>query len=228
MNACVCRVATPKPSALCACHCVGPKRSRKAFGAELGRAVFGIVQGGAVKSLRIESARALSDMDFHGVAIGGLAVGEPQDVMLDMLETVMPHIPAQKPHYLMGVGTPDDIVEAVARGVDMFDCVMPTRAGRHGLAYTRFGKVNLMNARHAGDPSPLDPESSCAAARDYSRAYLHHLFKAGEILGMMLLTQINVAYYQELMAGLRKAIDERRLAEFIGETKGAWAQGLDR
>ena len=204
------------------------ERSRKAFGAELGRAVFGIVQGGAVKSLRIESARALSDMDFHGVAIGGLAVGEPQDVMLDMLETVMPHIPAQKPHYLMGVGTPDDIVEAVARGVDMFDCVMPTRAGRHGLAYTRFGKVNLMNARHAGDPSPLDPESSCAAARDYSRAYLHHLFKAGEILGMMLLTQINVAYYQELMAGLRKAIDERRLAEFIGETKGAWAQGLDR
>jgi queuine tRNA-ribosyltransferase len=204
------------------------ERSRKAFGAEPHRAVFGIVQGGAVKSLRIESARALSDMDFHGVAIGGLAVGEPQDVMLDMLETVMPHIPEQKPHYLMGVGTPDDIVEAVARGVDMFDCVMPTRAGRHGLAYTRFGKVNLMNARHAEDPSPLDPESSCAAARKYSRAYLHHLFKAGEILGMMLLTQINVAYYQELMAGLRKAIDECRLTDFIGETKAAWARGLDQ
>ncbi len=202
------------------------ERSRKAFGAEPGRAVFGIVQGGAVKSLRIESARALCDMDFHGVAIGGLAVGEPQDVMLDMLETVMPHIPAEKPHYLMGVGTPDDIVQAVARGVDMFDCVMPTRAGRHGLAYSRFGKVNLMNARHADDPSPLDPESSCAAARDYSRAYLHHLFKAGEILGMMLLTQINVAYYQELMTGLRKAIDDRRLAEFISETKEAWARGL--
>jgi len=203
------------------------ERSRKAFGAEPGRAVFGIVQGGAVKPLRVESARALSEMDFHGIAIGGLAVGEPQDVMLDMLETVMPHIPAQKPHYLMGVGTPDDIVQAVARGVDMFDCVMPTRAGRHGLAYTRFGKVNLMNARHAEDASPLDPLSSCAAARDYSRAYLHHLFKAGEILGMMLLTQINVAYYQELMAGLRKAIENRRLADFIGETKEGWARGLD-
>jgi queuine tRNA-ribosyltransferase len=202
------------------------ERSRKAFGAEPGRAVFGIVQGGAMKPLRVESARALSEMDFHGIAIGGLAVGEPQDVMLDMLETVMPHIPAQKPHYLMGVGTPDDIVQAVARGVDMFDCVMPTRAGRHGLAYTRFGKVNLMNARHAEDASPLDPLSSCAAARDYSRAYLHHLFKAGEILGMMLLTQINVAYYQELMAGLRKAIENRRLADFIGETKEGWARGL--
>ena len=203
------------------------ERSRKAFGAEPGRAVFGIVQGGAVKPLRVESARALSEMDFHGIAIGGLAVGEPQDVMLDMLETVMPHIPAQKPHYLMGVGTPDDIVQAVARGVDMFDCVMPTRAGRHGLAYTRFGKVNLMNARHAEDASPLDPLSSCAAARDYSRSYLHHLFKAGEILGMMLLTQINVAYYQGLMAGLRKAIENRRLADFIGETKEGWARGLD-
>jgi len=203
------------------------ERSRKAFGAEPGRAVFGIVQGGAVKPLRVESARALSEMDFHGIAIGGLAVGEPQDVMLDMLETVMPHIPAQKPHYLMGVGTPEDIVQAVACGVDMFDCVMPTRAGRHGLAYTRFGKVNLMNARHAEDASPLDPLSSCAAARDYSRAYLHHLFKAGEILGMMLLTQINVAYYQGLMAGLRKAIENRRLADFIGETKEGWARGLD-
>ena len=202
------------------------ERSRKAFGAEPGRAVFGIVQGGAVKPLRVESARALSEMDFHGIAIGGLAVGEPQDVMLDMLETVMPHIPAQKPHYLMGVGTPDDIVQAVARGVDMFDCVMPTRAGRHGLAYTRFGKVNLMNARHAEDASPLDPLSSCAAARDYSRAYLHHLFKAGEILGMMLLTQINVSYYQELMAGLRAAIAERLLEDFIGETKEGWTRGL--
>jgi queuine tRNA-ribosyltransferase len=127
----------------------------------------------------------------------------------------------------MGVGTPDDIVQAVLRGVDMFDCVMPTRAGRHGLAYTRFGKVNLMNARHAEDAAPLDAESNCAAARDYSRAYLHHLFKAGEILGMMLLTQINVAYYQELMAGLRKAIAERRLGDFIGETIEGWARGLD-
>ncbi|PWB81216.1 MAG: tRNA guanosine(34) transglycosylase Tgt, partial [Methylocystaceae bacterium] len=125
----------------------------------------------------------------------------------------------------MGVGSPDDIVESVARGVDMFDCVMPTRAGRHGLAYTRFGRVNLRNARHADDPAPLDAGSACAAARDYSRAYLHHLMKAGEILGMMLLTQINVAYYQELMAGLRRAIDERRLADFIGEVKEGWARG---
>ena len=202
------------------------ERSRKAFAGAPGQAAFGIVQGGAVKPLRIESARALADMDFHGLAIGGLAVGEPQEVMLEMLETVEPHLPKEKPRYLMGVGTPDDIVQAVARGVDMFDCVMPTRAGRHGLAYTRFGKVNLMNARHAEDAAPLDAESSCAAARDYSRAYLHHLFKAGEILGMMLLTQINVSYYQELMAGLRAAITERRLEDFIGETKEGWARGL--
>ena len=134
------------------------ERSRKAFAGARGQAAFGIVQGGAVKPLRIESARALADMDFHGLAIGGLAVGEPQEVMLEMLETVEPHLPKDKPRYLMGVGTPDDIVQAVARGVDMFDCVMPTRAGRHGLAYTRFGKVNLMNARHAEDAAPLDAE----------------------------------------------------------------------
>jgi queuine tRNA-ribosyltransferase len=203
------------------------ERSRKAFAEAPGRAVFGIVQGGAVKPLRIESARALSQMGFHGLAIGGLAVGEPQDVMLDMLETTIPHLPEHKPRYLMGVGTPDDIVQAAMRGIDMFDCVMPTRAGRHGLAYTRFGKVNLMNARHAEDEAPLDPASSCAAARDHSRAYLHHLFKAGEILGMMLLTMINVAYYQELMAGLRQAIAEGRLTDFALETKASWERGLD-
>ena len=176
----------------------------------------------------MESARALAGMDFHGLAIGGLAVGEPQEVMLAMLETVMPHLPQDKPRYLMGVGTPDDILQSVARGVDMFDCVMPTRAGRHGLAYTRFGRVNLRNARHADDPAPLDAESSCEAARVYSRAYLHHLMKAGEILGMMLLTQINVAYYQELMAGLREAIEAGRLVDFIGETKEGWARGEER
>ncbi len=200
------------------------ERSRKAFDHRRGSAVFGIVQGGAVKPLRVESARALGGMDFHGIAIGGLAVGEPQEVMLEMLDTVMPHLPAAKPRYLMGVGTPDDIVKAVARGVDMFDCVMPTRAGRHGLAYTRLGKINLMNARHADDPAPLDPDSSCPAARNYSRAYLHHLFKAGEILGMMLLTQINVAYYQELMAGLRAAIVEQRFADFVAEIGENWAR----
>jgi queuine tRNA-ribosyltransferase len=201
------------------------ERSRKAFRAEPGRAVFGIVQGGAVKPLRIESARALAQMDFHGLAVGGLAVGEPQAVMLDMLETTLPHLPADKPRYLMGVGTPDDIVQAVARGIDMFDCVMPTRAGRHGLAYTRFGKVNIRNARYAEDLSPLDPQSDCPAARDYSRAYLHHLVRAGEILGMMLLTQANVAYYQSLMAGLRAAIAQGRLMDFIGETRAQWEEG---
>jgi queuine tRNA-ribosyltransferase len=201
------------------------ERSRKAFVAATGRATFGIVQGGAVKGLRIESARALAGMDFHGLAIGGLAVGEPQEVMLDMLETVIPCLPEATPRYLMGVGTPDDIVEAVRRGVDMFDCVMPTRAGRHGLAYTRFGKINLLNARHAEDSSPLDAGSSCDAARNYSRAYLHHLFKAGEILGLMLLTMANVAYYQHLMTGLRDAIAGGRLDDFIAKTKEDWARG---
>jgi queuine tRNA-ribosyltransferase len=201
------------------------ERSRKSFVEAPGRAIFGIVQGGAVKPLRIESARALSQMDFQGLAIGGLAVGEPQNVMIEMLHTVIPHLPEHKPRYLMGVGTPDDIVQSVMHGVDMFDCVMPTRAGRHGLAYTRFGKVNLMNARHADDRAPLDAQSSCSAARDYSRAYLHHLFKAREILGMMLLTQVNIAYYQQLMAGLREAIAMRRLADFVAETKEGWARG---
>ena len=201
------------------------ERCRQAFHDEAGCAVFGIVQGGAVPKLRIASARALAGMDFHGLAIGGLAVGEPQKVMLEMIETVVPHLPAEKPRYLMGVGTPDDMIEAVRRGLDMFDCVMPTRAGRHGLAYTRFGRINLRNAKHAEDRRPLDAESSCKAARDYSRAYLHHLVKSGEILGMMLLTSVNLAYYQDLMAGLRKAIGEKRLADFAAETRALWAQG---
>ncbi len=200
------------------------ERSRKAFGGEAGRAVFGIVQGGAVAPLRIESAKALVDMDFHGYSIGGLAVGEPQDVMLAMLEIVTPHLPEGKPRYLMGVGSPDDLLQSVARGVDMFDCVMPTRAGRHGLAYTRFGKVNLRNARHANDPRPLDPDSSCPAARDYSRAYLHHLVKSGEILAMMLLTWANLAYYQELMAAMRAAIAARAFAAFRQQAIADWAR----
>jgi queuine tRNA-ribosyltransferase len=204
------------------------ERSRKAFGGKPGRATFGIVQGAAVPALRVESARALADMDFHGLAIGGLAVGEPQDVMLAMIDTVEPHLPKTKPRYLMGVGTPDDIVESVARGVDMFDCVMPTRAGRHGLAYTRMGRINLRNARHAADPAPLDALSTCPAARDYSRAYLHHLVKSQEILGMMLLTWVNLAYYQELMAGLRAAIAAGGLRDFIARTKAGWAEGEGR
>ncbi|MDE2579350.1 MAG: tRNA guanosine(34) transglycosylase Tgt [Hyphomicrobiales bacterium] len=201
------------------------ERSRKAFAQQPGRAVFGIVQGGDDRPLRIESARALAEMDFGGLAIGGLAVGEPQDVMLAMIETVMPHLPETKPHYLMGVGTPDDLIESVGRGIDMFDCVMPTRAGRHGLAYTRYGRVNLKNARHADDARPLDQMAECPAARDYSRAYLHHLVKAGEILAMMLLTWNNIAYYQTLMGEARQAIAEGRYADWRAETKARWAQG---
>jgi queuine tRNA-ribosyltransferase len=201
------------------------ERSRKAFAGGPGQAIFAIVQGGASRALRIESADALVGMDFPGYAIGGLAVGEPQDVMLEMIDVVEPHLPQNKPRYLMGVGTPDDLLEAVRRGVDMFDCVMPTRAGRHGLAYTRFGKVNMRNARHADDPRALDALSDCPAARDYSRAYLHHLVKSGEILGMMLLTWVNLAYYQSLMKGMREAIGAGCFAEFAARTKADWAQG---
>jgi queuine tRNA-ribosyltransferase len=201
------------------------ERSRKAFAGQPGQTTFGIVQGGAVPRLRIESAKALADMEFGGLAIGGLAVGEPQAVMLEMIDVVEPHLPQGKPRYLMGVGTPDDLIESVARGVDMFDCVMPTRAGRHGLAYTHAGKVNLRNAKHATDPRPLDPASACPAARDYSRAYLHHLVRSNEILGMMLLTWNNLAYYQELMAGMRGAIAEGRFTEFKQQVKLDWLRG---
>lgn len=201
------------------------ERSKVAFGSQPGRAMFGIVQGGADEVLRVKSAKGLVSMDLKGYAIGGLAVGEPQDVMLRMINVVEPHLPTAKPRYLMGVGTPDDILESVLRGIDMFDCVMPTRAGRHGLAFTRFGKINLKNSRHADDPRPLDPESSCPAMRDYSRAYLHHLVKAGEILGMMLLTWANLSYYQYLMQGLRSAIFAGRLQNFVTETKAGWSAG---
>ena len=199
------------------------ERSKAAFGGQPGRALFGIVQGGDVPDMRIESAQALTRIGFDGYAVGGLAVGEPQDVMLRMLEITLPHLPAENPRYLMGVGTPDDLLQSVARGIDMFDCVMPTRAGRHGLAYTRFGRVNLRNARHADDPAPLDADGPCEAARTYSRAYLHHLVRSGEILGMMLLTEINLAYYQSLMAGMRAAIAAGRFAAFQAETQAGWA-----
>lgn len=202
------------------------ERCKRAFEtAPQGRALFGIVQGGDDAALRVESARALAEMDFQGYSIGGLAVGEPQDVMLSMIETVMPHLPAERPHYLMGVGTPDDLIEAVACGVDMFDCVMPTRNGRHGLAYTRFGPVNLKNARHAEDPRPLDSENDYPAAHIYSRAYLHHLVKANEMLGSMLISAINLAYYQSLMRGMRDAIEAKRFDDFRRETKANWARG---
>ena len=201
------------------------ERSRAAFAERPGRALFGIVQGGAEPALRLESARALADMAFDGYALGGLAVGEPQAIMLAMIESSLPHLPVTKPRYLMGVGTPDDLIESVRRGIDMFDCVMPTRAGRHGLAYTRFGRLNLRNARHADDPAPVDPLSACAAARTYSRAYLHHLVKSGEILGMMLLTEINLAYYEDLMEAMRRAVAARRFDDFYVETKEAWRNG---
>ncbi len=201
------------------------ERCKRAFAASAGRALYGIVQGGALPKLRQQSARSLVAMDFDGYAIGGLAVGEPQNVMLAMIEASVPELPADKPRYLMGVGEPEDILEAVARGIDLFDCVLPTRAGRHALAYTRFGKINFKNARHADDSRPLDQESSCPAARDYSRAYLHHLVKANEILGAMLLSWANVAYYQELMAGIRAAISAGRLMDIAAETRALWAKG---
>ncbi|HTV33899.1 MAG TPA: tRNA guanosine(34) transglycosylase Tgt [Methylocella sp.] len=201
------------------------ERSRTAFAVKPGRALFGIVQGGADNVLRAESAKALTSLNFDGYALGGLAVGEPQAVMLAVIEGVEPYLPRDKPRYLMGVGTPDDLIESVRRGIDMFDCVMPTRAGRHGLAFTRCGRLNLRNARHADDPSPVDPCSSSPAARNFSRAYLHHLIKAGEILGMMLLTEINLAYYQDLMSGIRRVIANGGFAEFCRATKATWAQG---
>jgi queuine tRNA-ribosyltransferase len=201
------------------------ERCKTAFGRRPGRALFGIVQGGDDEKLRIESAEALTGMGFNGYAVGGLAVGEPQETMLRIIEATTPALPADGPRYLMGVGTPDDIVESVARGIDMFDCVMPTRAGRHGLAYTRFGKINLRNARHAEDPSPLDPESDCPAARDYSRGYLHHLVRSNEMLGAMLVTWNNLAYYQSLMQGLRDAISAGRLNDHRAALKEGWARG---
>ncbi|MEE9314080.1 MAG: tRNA guanosine(34) transglycosylase Tgt [Rhizobiaceae bacterium] len=189
------------------------------------RAMFGIVQGGDNEKLRVKSAQALKSMDMKGYSIGGLAVGEPQEVMLRMLDITCPELPTEKPRYLMGVGTPDDLLQSVARGVDMFDCVMPTRAGRHGTAFTRFGKLNLRNARHAEDHRPIDEQSSCPAAREYSRAYLHHLIRANESLGGMLLTWVNLAYYQDLMQGARDAIEAGTYANYMGITKQAWDKG---
>ncbi|MBC8129145.1 MAG: tRNA guanosine(34) transglycosylase Tgt [Rhizobiaceae bacterium] len=201
------------------------ERSAKAFGTQAGRAMFGIVQGGDIADLRLRSAQRLAAMDLKGYAMGGLAVGEPQAVMLKTLDETLPALPTEKPRYLMGVGTPDDIVQSVARGIDMFDCVMPTRAGRHGLAFTRRGKVNLKNARHADDNRPLDEQSSCPATRDYSRAYLHHLVRSDEALGGMLLTWNNLAYYQSLMAGLREAIEAASFEAHVAEVKDGWARG---
>jgi queuine tRNA-ribosyltransferase len=203
------------------------ERSKRAFEARAreGYALFGIVQGGDDIALRQQSAKALTEIGFHGYAIGGLAVGEPQEVMLKVVEETTPSLPVAAPRYLMGVGTPHDMLEAVARGIDMFDCVMPTRNGRHGTAFTRFGSINLANARHADDARPLDEQSAHPDARTYSRAYLHHLTKANEILGQVLLSTINIAYYQQLMAGMREAIAAGRFADFHAATMAGWAEG---
>ncbi|KAB0676698.1 tRNA guanosine(34) transglycosylase Tgt [Aureimonas leprariae] len=201
------------------------ERCRIAFGEQPGKAMFGIVQGGDDVALRLRSAAGLAELDLKGYAVGGLAVGEPQAVMLGILDETLPAMPTDKPRYLMGVGTPDDIVESVRRGIDMFDCVMPTRAGRHGLAFTRRGKVNLRNARHADDHRPLDEESPCPAARDYSRAYLHHLVRSDEALGAMLLTWNNLAYYQSLMASLRDAIERSAFEDRAASIRDEWRRG---
>jgi queuine tRNA-ribosyltransferase len=204
------------------------ERCKRAFeGTAPGRALFGIVQGGDDPALRAESARALVDIGFPGYAIGGLAVGEPQEMMLRIVAETTSALPADRPRYLMGIGTPADLLQAVARGIDMFDCVMPTRNGRHGLAFTRFGPINIKNAHHAEDPRPLDPESRCAAARDFSRAYLHHLFRSGETLGGTLLSIVNLFYYQDLMAGARAAIAVGRFADFVGTTRDQWIAKRD-
>jgi queuine tRNA-ribosyltransferase len=202
------------------------ERSKRAFEtAPPGYMLFGIAQGGDAPELRRASARGMVDTGFHGYAIGGLAVGEPQAVMLAMIEEVAPILPQDRPRYLMGVGTPEDMLEAVARGIDMFDCVMPTRNGRHGVAFTRFGQVNLRNARHADDPRPLDEECPWPSTRTCARAYLHHLVKSGETLGAMLLSEINIAYYQHLMHGIRDAISQGAFASFRDRTRADWAKG---
>ncbi len=187
-----------------------------------GRALFGIVQGGVHPELRARSAEKLISMDFNGYSIGGLAVGEGQKLMLQTLDHTLPLLPRGKPRYLMGVGTPSDIVGAVERGVDMFDCVMPTRSGRHGQAFTWGGKLNMRNASHLEDMRPIDETSACPAARDYSRAYIHHLFRAGEYLGPMLLSWANTHFYQDLMAAIRLSIQQGTFAELAARVRAAY------
>ncbi len=201
------------------------KRSKEAFRQRDGYGLFGIVQGGIYPALREESAEALKEIGFDGYAIGGLAVGEGQELMFQTLEKTVPHLPEDRPRYLMGVGKPPDIVGAVLRGVDMFDCVLPTRSGRTAQAFTRRGTINLMNARHADDPRPIDPDCSCYACRNYSRAYINHLLKCQEMLGPMLITRHNLHYYQELMAGLRTSIEQGTLTQFAADFEAQYNRG---
>jgi queuine tRNA-ribosyltransferase len=197
-------------------------RSREAFVPRPGHGLFGIVQGSVFPDLRAESVAALTNIGFEGYAVGGLAVGEGQEAMFTTLECTTPLLPTDKPRYLMGVGTPSDLIGAVRRGIDMFDCVMPTRSGRTGRAYTRGGVINIRNARHAEDNRPLDPACACPACRGHSRAYLHHLFKANEMLGPMLLTWHNIQYYQDLMAELRAGILAGDLAGTAARIEAGW------
>jgi queuine tRNA-ribosyltransferase len=198
------------------------RQSREAFVPRPGYALFGIVQGSVYPDLRRESVHALTSIGFDGYAVGGLAIGEGQATTFAVLDATMPHLPSDAPRYLMGVGTPDDIIGAVQRGIDMFDCVIPTRAGRTARAYTSAGVFNLRNARFADDARPLDPTCGCPACTRHGRAYLHHLFKAEEMLGPMLLTWHNVRYYQDLMHGLRVSITEQRLEAHARGVRAGW------
>jgi len=193
------------------------RRSKDAFSRGGSGACFGIVQGGVFPHLRQRSVHELIAIGFDGYAVGGLAVGEGQSAMFDVLEATVPHLPPDRPRYLMGVGKPDDIVGAVLRGIDMFDCVLPTRSGRNGQAFTWEGALNLRNARHADDEAPLDPSCACPACRSYSRAYLHHVVKAGEIIAAMLLTWHNLAFFQDLMRALREAVSHNMTADFAAQ-----------
>jgi queuine tRNA-ribosyltransferase len=203
------------------------ERCKRAFAARAlpGQALFGIVQGSVYPDLRERSARALMDIGFDGYAVGGLAVGEAQGAMLDIVEATTQVLPEHRPRYLMGVGTPEDLLASITRGIDMFDCVLPTRSGRHCQAFTWGGRMNLRNARYSEDQTPLDEESACPAAQ-YERAYLHHLVKSGEVLGAMLLTYANVQFYQELMAGAREAIEQGRFASFAEDVRRRYREPM--
>ena len=200
-------------------------RSKEAFVEREGYGLFGIVQGGVHKDWREESAKALTESGFDGYAVGGLAVGEGQELMFSTLDFTCPMLPSDRPRYLMGVGKPSDLVGAVKRGIDMFDCVMPTRSGRTGQAFTRRGAINIRNARHNEDPRPIDDQCQCPACRDYSRAYLHHLARTGEILGSMLLTWHNLQYYQDLTKGMREAIEAEAFDAFATDFDAMQALG---